>query len=46
MKITKSQLVEAIEKEVTRLNKISIMENRLTELNRERKILSEGKHIT
>jgi hypothetical protein len=42
MKITKSQLVEAIEKEVTRLNKISIMENRLTELNRERKILSEG----
>jgi hypothetical protein len=42
MKITKSQLVEAIEKEVVRLNKISIMENRLTELNRERKILSEG----
>ena len=42
MKITKSQLAEAIKKEVTRLNQISLMESRLTELNRERKILSEG----
>jgi hypothetical protein len=42
MKITKSQLAEAINKEVTRLNQIYLMESRLTELNRERKILSEG----
>ena len=41
MKITKSQLIETIEKEVRRLNQISLMESRLTELNRERKILSE-----
>ena len=42
MKITKSQHAEAINKEVTRLKQISLMESRLTELNRERKVLSEG----
>ena len=42
MKITKSQLAEAIKKEVSRLHKINIMETRLKDLNRELRLLKEG----
>jgi hypothetical protein len=42
MKITKTQLIEMVKKEVLKLNKISIMESRLRELNEELRMLNEG----
>ena len=41
MKITKTQLAEAIKKEVSRLNKIDLAESRLRLLNKELKMLKE-----
>lgn len=42
MKITKEQLKEAVKKEVLRLNKISLLENRLNEVKKDLRILKEN----
>jgi hypothetical protein len=42
MKITKSQLKEIIKEEVSRLNKKTVLESRVKEINRELRTLNEG----
>ena len=42
MKITKSQLKEIIKEEVSRLQKKTVLESRVKEINRELRMLNEG----
>lgn len=42
MKITKSQLKSLIKEEVSKIQKITILENRKKEIQRELRILNEG----